>query len=128
MSPVFDIAIIALAIGGLIGLARVLLGIPSAAAARRERRSAIKHVRQHGSWPCGHTHSPPTQPFTIAQAHREMQRHLRCSLENCGRKRAAYKRLIRGGHAVPDSTNLDRRLRLWIWTRSLLAVVREPRP
>ena len=49
------------------------------------------------------THDAPARPFTAAQAHRVMQAHRTCRRQECPRKRAAYRTLVRAGRLHPDS-------------------------
>jgi hypothetical protein len=51
----------------------------------------------------GWTHDAPLQPFTVADAHREMQRHRSCLREDCPRKQAAWRTLVGAGHIRPDT-------------------------
>lgn len=51
------------------------------------------------SWVCD---EPPVR-FNIAQAHRAMQIHRDHLLDECPRKRAAFRVLVEEGHATPDT-------------------------
>ncbi|WP_054816761.1 hypothetical protein [Nocardia arizonensis] len=46
-------------------------------------------------------HAAPEQPFTVTEAHRQMQRHRECSADVCPRKHAARDILIRAGRMIP---------------------------
>lgn len=55
-----------------------------------------------GFWPTRWVHDAQQEPFTVAEAHAEMQRHRACRAEDCRRKREAFCVLVRAGHATPD--------------------------
>ncbi|MFD0366299.1 hypothetical protein ACFQZZ_33105 [Nocardia sp. GCM10030253] len=55
-------------------------------------------------WPTSWTHNAPGQPFTVADAHREMQVHRNCRLDGCARKAAAFSVLVEAGRVTPDSS------------------------
>lgn len=50
-----------------------------------------------------YTHTAPSRPFTVQQAHRAMQQHRNCRRDDCPRKRAAYQTLVDARHIRPDS-------------------------
>ncbi|WP_280455702.1 hypothetical protein [Nocardia brasiliensis] len=45
------------------------------------------------SWQLEPSHRRPDEPYSIEQAHREMQRHRMCSADSCGAKSAAMSTL-----------------------------------
>ncbi|MFC8044084.1 hypothetical protein [Nocardia sp. NPDC057353] len=49
------------------------------------------------------THDAPAETFTADRAHREMQNHRDCLLNECARKAAAFQTLIEAGRVTPDS-------------------------
>lgn len=49
------------------------------------------------------THSAPDSPISVQHAHRLMQEHRSCLVEDCPRKRAAWQTLVEVGHIKPDS-------------------------
>ncbi|MBF6175907.1 hypothetical protein IU476_31035 [Nocardia blacklockiae] len=51
----------------------------------------------------GWTHDAPAEPFTPNQAHKAMQQHRECPVEDCDRKRTAFQTLIEAGRVKPDS-------------------------
>jgi len=57
-------------------------------------------VRQF-QWPPLASCSAPAQPLTVDQAHRAMQIHLECAIDNCGCKRAAQSALVEAGRMHP---------------------------
>jgi len=63
-----------------------------------------KRTVAHDVWPRVWTHTAPDEPFTIPQAHREMQRHRDCGLDHCPRKDAAFTVLVEAGRVTPDSS------------------------
>ena len=48
-------------------------------------------------------HAAPARPFPPTQSHRVMQAHRTCRRQECPRKRAAYRTLVRAGRLHPDS-------------------------
>jgi hypothetical protein len=66
-------------------------------------RVAAEDSADTDTWPIGYTHQAPTRPLTTDQSHREMQWHRECHLEDCDRKRAAFKTLYIAGEIVPDA-------------------------
>jgi len=46
-------------------------------------------------------HTAPPQPPRVPEAHRIMQEHHGCRLDECPRKRAAYRVLVQAGHLTP---------------------------
>lgn len=46
------------------------------------------------------THTAPEQPFSVDEAHHEMQQHRDCLLDNCNRKSAAFNVLVEAGRAT----------------------------
>ncbi|MFE7797582.1 hypothetical protein [Nocardia sp. NPDC057440] len=78
-------------------------------AGMRRRTTAVhripaKKVVRHDIWPAAWTHEAPSQPFTIAEAHNEMQRHRNCGVDICDRKAAALRALVEGGKVKLDSS------------------------
>lgn len=47
-------------------------------------------------------HEAPDTPFSVTRAHQAWQRHSRCSLDHCARKRAACRVLVDAGRMVLD--------------------------
>ncbi|MFQ6331212.1 hypothetical protein ACLMAL_34460 [Nocardia sp. CWNU-33] len=43
-------------------------------------------------------HESPTVPFTVPEAHE----HSECRIDECGRKRSAFRVMVRAGEVVPD--------------------------
>jgi hypothetical protein len=66
-------------------------------------RVASTDTADTDTWTTGYIHQAPTRPLTTVQAHKEMQWHRMCSLEDCDRKRAAFKTLYVAGEIVPDA-------------------------
>ncbi|WP_067647016.1 hypothetical protein [Nocardia harenae] len=54
-------------------------------------------------WPHSWTHEGPDTPLTADEAHREMQIHRGCRLDECARKASAFRTLIKAGRVTPDS-------------------------
>lgn len=54
-------------------------------------------------WPHSWTHDAPDTPLAADEAHREMQIHRSCRLDECARKAAAFQTLIEAGRVTPDS-------------------------
>ncbi|WP_327115410.1 hypothetical protein OHB12_01450 [Nocardia sp. NBC_01730] len=49
-------------------------------------------------------HQPPVLPFTVAQAHEVMRRHVACRAKHCLRKAAAQQALVDIGRMVPETS------------------------
>lgn len=49
------------------------------------------------------THAAPIGPLTPEDAHAIMQMHLECRVEDCPRKRVAFRTLVDAGRITPDS-------------------------
>ncbi|MEV0359544.1 hypothetical protein AB0H71_26165 [Nocardia sp. NPDC050697] len=54
------------------------------------------------------THSAPDGAFSVGEAHREMQVHRDCRLDECARKATAFQTLIDAGRVTPDSARQPR--------------------
>ncbi|MBF6176472.1 hypothetical protein [Nocardia blacklockiae] len=70
-------------------------------------RSALPPERADNAqdmWLPSSMHRPPSRTLTVSQAHREMQRHLHCSTDNCLSKAIAFSVLVRNGRIKPDSS------------------------
>ncbi len=71
---------------------------------RREHpRAQVSRAAKAGMWPDGWPHEPPEHPLSVHEAHRTMQRHRGCLMDECPRKRAAWRTLIEAGKVTPDS-------------------------
>ncbi len=71
---------------------------------RRERtRAQVTRATAAGMWPDGWPHEAPDHPLSVHEAHRAMQRHRNCLIDECPRKRAAWRTLIEAGKVRPDS-------------------------
>lgn len=46
-------------------------------------------------------HEAPSTPFTVDEAHRQMQRHRGCAIADCPRKEAAWQVLVAAGKVQP---------------------------
>ncbi|QIS23696.1 hypothetical protein [Nocardia terpenica] len=55
-------------------------------------------------WPTGWPHEAPDHSLSTIEAHLTMQRHKRCRLDTCARKRAAWTVLVAAGHIDPAHT------------------------
>lgn len=51
----------------------------------------------------GWTHDAPVMSLSVDRAHTIMQHHRECRVEDCPRKRAAFRVLIEAGRVKPDS-------------------------
>ncbi len=49
------------------------------------------------------THDAPVGPLTPDHAHTIMQMHVECRVDDCPRKRAAFRTLVEAGRIKPDS-------------------------
>ncbi|WP_157185526.1 hypothetical protein [Nocardia transvalensis] len=56
------------------------------------------------AWTRNWSHDAPGTPLTVVEAHREMQRHRECLLEDCPRKANAFAVLVSAGRVKPDSS------------------------
>lgn len=74
---------------------------------RREQiRPEVARLADLGLWPDGWPHEAPDRPLTVPDAHKTMQRHRGCRVDECPRKQAAWRTLIDAGRLNPGS---DRR-------------------
>lgn len=59
---------------------------------------AAKHRRTDATvQPVNWLHNAPAEPPSPSEAHRDMQLHLGCNTEECGRKAAAFDALVSAG-------------------------------
>ncbi|BCK53416.1 hypothetical protein [Nocardia wallacei] len=58
-------------------------------------------AREHQT--VGWAHQAPAEPLTTSHAHRIMQQHRDCPVQDCPRKSAAWYTLVRAGKIKPDS-------------------------
>ncbi|WP_280314463.1 hypothetical protein [Nocardia wallacei] len=49
------------------------------------------------------THTAPDTPISVQHAHRLMQTHRACSVEDCPRKATAWTVLVEAGRITPDA-------------------------
>ncbi|WP_067468547.1 hypothetical protein [Nocardia amamiensis] len=101
------------AIGLLAGVMLLAVGTPGDPGSRASSAAAnsagqmsrhSNHAGAHSVWPHAWTHRAPDTPFTVKEAHDEMQRHRDCRLDHCPRKDAAFTVLIETGRVRPDSS------------------------
>ncbi|TLF82570.1 hypothetical protein [Nocardia cyriacigeorgica] len=64
-----------------------------------ERQSRMEYAM----WPAGFPHDAPERPMGLVEAHRTMQRHRGCRVDECARKAAAWEVLVAAGRIKPDS-------------------------
>ncbi|MBO0878978.1 MAG: hypothetical protein J2P17_01050 [Mycobacterium sp.] len=69
----------------------------------RYQRPAMPHHRYGRERSQLWLHDTPTTPPTTERAHRDMQLHVDCLIDECPRKRAAYKALVAAGHLTPET-------------------------
>ena len=70
---------------------------------REHRRAQVAHAADTNMWPDGWPHEAPDHRLSVLEAHRAMQRHRDCLIDECPRKRAAWNTLIEAGKVRPDS-------------------------
>jgi hypothetical protein len=66
-----------------------------------DTRQSQRRSEQRPGWYPLWTHAAPPRPFEIPEAHRAMQVHRECQLDDCDRKYAAYRALVRAGRITP---------------------------
>lgn len=69
-------------------------------------RTNDDHIRQEADTrirTVDRLHEPFDHPLTVEQAHRIMQQHKRCLMDNCLLKQAAWQTLVDFGKIKPDS-------------------------
>ncbi|MBF6175967.1 hypothetical protein [Nocardia blacklockiae] len=66
----------------------------------QEIRARLGRERSAIGW----THDAPYSPLTVRHAQTIMQQHRACSVEDCPRKRAAWRTLIEAEKIKPDSS------------------------
>ncbi|MEV6429306.1 hypothetical protein [Nocardia sp. NPDC051463] len=66
-----------------------------------ERIAAEGSLRMD-SWDVEAAHRAPDKPFTIEEAHREMQCHRKCGVDACARKHSAQAVLVEAGRIKVD--------------------------
>lgn len=73
---------------------------------RAGHRHSQDRTEQHGAavWPAGCPHEAPERPSSVSEAHRIMQQHKACRVDECPRKAAAQCTLIDAGHMTPDTS------------------------
>ncbi|WP_433195042.1 hypothetical protein ACQP1G_40230 [Nocardia sp. CA-107356] len=54
-------------------------------------------------WPVGFPHDAPEHPLGVLEAQLTMQRHVRCRVDHCPRKTAAWRTLVAAGKIEPDA-------------------------
>ncbi|MBB5912594.1 hypothetical protein BJY24_001461 [Nocardia transvalensis] len=85
-------------------------------------------------------HAHPDRPLTVVEAHRVLQRHIKCDMLECPLKSSAYSALVKAGKVVPPAqsqrvraaargikfprkNNSDVRLPVGVTTQTLLEVL-----